>query len=110
MISNKTGTYERQRHSVGRHRFRLDEFLGCERSRDTRKTEYDATDGPPVPFIRPPKRASNGVPPKADLLEWYPWRRRRAIIDNWLFSGDNFYSKTYCAVFRSSDDDGDGEG
>lgn len=30
---------------------------------------------------------------------WYPWRRRRAIIDNWSFSGDNFYSETYCARF-----------
>lgn len=34
--ANKPGTYERQ-HSVGRHRFRLDDFLGreLERSRDS---------------------------------------------------------------------------
>lgn len=38
-------------------------------------------------------------PPKADLLEWYPWRRpkRRVIIDNWLFLGNNWYGKRYYA-------------
>lgn len=46
------------------------------------------------------KRASNGVPPKADLPECgILGADRRAIIDNWSFSGDNFYSETYCARF-----------